>query len=172
METDGLPYIAAAGGSLISILAISRTFRWFDIGEKWLGRAVVAAAGILAGSITYFLLGFIFPLIRPDLAPQIKSAIHGGFGIGAKIISVASVACVLRFSRRKIVTTPKQPKGSVRQQLLNARAEIQRRIESLKSSPVNDYRGGIPEPDILIEGLIDKLNEIDSALATLEPDRL
>ena len=66
METDGLPYIAAAGGSLISILAISRTFRWVDIGEKWLGRAVVAAAGILAGSITYFLLGFIFPLIRPD----------------------------------------------------------------------------------------------------------
>jgi hypothetical protein len=64
-----------------------------------------------------------------------------------------------------------QPEGSVRQRLLNARAEILRHIESLKSSPVNDYRGGIPEPDILIKGLIDNLKEIDSALATLEPDR-
>jgi hypothetical protein len=170
METDGLPYIAAAGGSLISIMFIRRTFRRFDIGGKWLGRAVVAAAGILAGSITYFFLGFIFPLARPDLALQIKSAIHSGFGIGAKIISGASVACVLWFSRRKNVVAEKQPEGSVRQRLLNARADILRRIESLKLSPVHDYRGGIPEPDILIEGLREKLNEIDSAIATLEPD--
>jgi hypothetical protein len=72
METDGLPYIAAAGSSLISILVIQRTFRRFDIGGKRSGRALAAAAGILAGSITYFFLGFIFPLIRPDLAPELS----------------------------------------------------------------------------------------------------
>jgi hypothetical protein len=53
---------------------------------------------------------------------------------------------------------------------LDARTDIQQRIEVLQSSPVLSYRGGIPEPDILIEELTENLGEIESALATPEPD--
>jgi hypothetical protein len=54
---------------------------------------------------------------------------------------------------------------------LKARGDIQRRIENLKTSPVLNYRGGIPEPDLIIEELTEKLKEIEAALATLETKR-
>jgi hypothetical protein len=56
--------------------------------------------------------------------------------------------------------------GGVREQ---ARADIQQRIEDLQGSPVLNYRGGIPEPDLIIEGLREKLSEIDDALSKLGP---
>lgn len=63
-----------------------------------------------------------------------------------------------------------KPKGSIREQLLKARADIQQRIEALQSSPVSSNRGGVLESDIIIEGLAEKLREIDIALASLKSD--
>jgi hypothetical protein len=130
----------------------------------------MAGAGFLVGSIVYFVLGFIFLFIRPEHAHQIGAAIGDGFGVGFKIISAATLVCVFALSSRKNITHQKQPGGSVRQQLLNARADIQQRIEVLQSSPVHNYRGGIPLPDILIEELAENLKEIDIALAIPEPN--
>jgi hypothetical protein len=128
------------------------------------------AGAVLVGSATYFFLGFIFLLIRPEHAQEIWPAIRHGFGIGSKIILFGSIAYAFSLSRSKIIPAQQQPEGSVRQQLLNAHADIRQRIEVLQSSPVFDYRGGIPEPDILIEELAEELKEIDGALATLDPN--
>ena len=100
---ENLSYVATAGGSLISILIVRWTFHRFDIGGKRLVRGAVAGGAILVGLIAYFVLGFIFLLIRPEHAPEIGAAIGGGFGVGAKIILAATIVCVFALSRRKPV---------------------------------------------------------------------
>jgi hypothetical protein len=167
---ENLSYVATVGGSLVSILIIRWTYGHFDISGKRLVRSVVVGGAVLVGSATYFFLGFIFILIRPEHTQEILTAILHGFGIGSKIILFGSMASAFALSRPKIIPAQKQPEGSVRQRLLNARGDIRQRIEILQSSPVFDYRGGIPEPDILIEELAEELKEIDGALATLEPN--
>jgi hypothetical protein len=77
-----------------------------------LARGAVAGGAILVGWIAYFVLGFIFLLIRPEHAPQIAVAIGDGFGVGAKIILAATIVCVFALSRRKNIVHQKQSEGS------------------------------------------------------------
>jgi hypothetical protein len=137
---ENLLYVAAAGGSLVSILIIPWSYRQFDIGRKRLVRGAVVGGAILFGSVFYFFLGFIFLLIQSEHAQQIWATIGHGFGIGSKIILFASIAFALPLSRPKTIAIQKQPEGNLRQRLLNARTDIQRRIEVLRSSPVLNYR--------------------------------
>ena len=60
-----------------------------------------------------------------------------------------------------------KPEKSIRQQLLEARADIQRQIEIL-SNPIVTYRGGgPPQNDMLIADLTVTLREIEGSLADL-----
>jgi hypothetical protein len=61
------------------------------------------------------------------------------------------------------------PEKSVRRQLLEARADIQRQIEIL-SAPLVNYRGGGPPNDMLIADLTATLKEIEDSLAELGAD--
>jgi hypothetical protein len=56
---------------------------------------------------------------------------------------------------------------SVRQQLLQARADVQRQIEVLQSGPLINYRGGAPQTDTVIAKLTMTLQEIEDSLAAL-----
>ena len=167
---ENLSYVAAVAGSLVSVSIVRWTYRRFDVDGKRLLRGAVAGAAIVIGSVAYFLLGYIFLLVRPEQEQQIWAALRNGFGIGVKIILFATIVSAFWLSRPKVIATQKQPEGSVRQRLLDARADIHKRIEALQASPVLNYRGGIPQPDLLIEELVKKLDEINRALATLGPD--
>jgi hypothetical protein len=167
---ENLSYVAAVGGSVVSVLLVRWTYRRFDIGGKRLVRGVVAGGAILVGSFVYWSLSYVFVLVQPGHEQQIWAANREASGIAVKIILSATIVSALWLSRPKIVATQRQPEGSVRQRLLNGRAEILQQIENLRSSPVLNYRGGIPQPDFLIQELTKKLTEIDSALATMGPD--
>src|SRR5262249_25501523 len=86
-----------------------------------------------------------------------------------KLVMAATIAVTLHSFRPGRKPRPIDTSGSVRERLLRARAEIQQRIEGLHASPVLNYRGGIPEPDLIIEGLTERLAEIDEALSKLGP---
>lgn len=167
---QGIAYLAAIGGSIASILIARLTFRRFDIGGKRLARAAVAGGAILAGCLAYFVFGLLLLLLHPEHSQQNWSDLYGGFGGGSRIIMFATIATVLWRPRSKTKAVQNHPEQSVRERLLKARGDIQERIENLQASPVLNYRGGIPEPDIIIEELTEKLKEIDAALATPEAE--
>jgi hypothetical protein len=64
---------------------------------------------------------------------------------------------------------PKSDK-SLRQQLLDARADVKRQIEILQSGPLVNARGGGPDFEPAIAGLTATLKEIEDSLAELGED--
>ena len=63
-----------------------------------------------------------------------------------------------------------RPERNLRQQLLDARADVKRQIEILQSGPLANARGGGPDFEPAIASLTETLNEIEDSLAGLEED--
>ena len=136
---------------------------------------------MLVGCLSYFLIGFALSLMQPAHQADLLSELAQGIGFGTKIIMAATIVATFYYhgSRKKLdpmvppdaqVSDPAvPPEAGVRERLQRERADIERRIESLQASPVHDYRGGIPQPDLIIEDLREKLSEIDDALSQLGP---
>jgi len=169
LNVNDLSYLAAAAGAVSSIAAVRWSSRQLNIQDKPLLRGLAAGTAILIGCLSYFLIGFALSLVRPAHQADIFIELRQGFGFGTKIITAATIATTTFYyyhSRRK----PRPidpPEAGVRERLLRARADIQQRIDGLQASPVLNYRGGIPERDLIIEGLREKLSEIDGALLKL-----
>jgi hypothetical protein len=166
----GLSYLADAAG-VFSSIAVLRSIRGrLNNPAKPLVRGLVAAAAGLIGCLAYFLVGFALWLALPAHPADTLIELQQGFGLGSRIIMAATIAATFHYYRLRKETRPiKPPEGGVRERLLRARADIQQRIEDLRASPVLNYRGGIPQPDLIIEGLNDRLAEIDDALSKLGP---
>jgi hypothetical protein len=60
-----------------------------------------------------------------------------------------------------------KPEKSAREQLLEARADIERQIEILQAGPSFNYRGGNPQFESVILDLTATLKEIENSLADL-----
>ena len=105
-------------------------------------------------------------MARAERMHETGAAIARGLTIFAFMVIFVQAIIVSWRAKTKVVQ--KQAEGSVRERLLKTRGDIQRRIENLQTSPVFNYGGGIPEPDMIIEELAENLKEIDAALATLE----
>ena len=168
---NDVSYLASAAGAFSSIAAVRWHRNQLDVQGKPLLRGLASGMAILVGSFCYFLIGFALSLTQPAHPANLFTEVRHDFGSAAKIIIAATIAATT-FYYYRAHGKPRSvdpPEGGVRERLLRARADIQRRIEGLQSSPVLNYRGGIPQPDLIIEGLRDKLAEIDDALSKLPP---
>jgi hypothetical protein len=63
-----------------------------------------------------------------------------------------------------------KPEKSLRQQLLDARADVKRRIEILQTGPLVNARRGGPDFEPVIASLTATLKEIEDSLADLGED--
>ncbi|MGB7034165.1 MAG: hypothetical protein WBD71_01460 [Xanthobacteraceae bacterium] len=151
----------------MSVVVVRWMCRRYDVAGRRGLQALFAAIGGVAGVTAFFLLGPVFALIHPARAREIGAAIGHGARIGSAIIMVATLSCI-RFYARPKPQAPAKPKGDVREQLLKAREQIQWRIEGVQSNPQYNYRGGVPETDVIISELAEKLAEIDKVLAELD----
>ena len=173
---NGLSYVADAAGVVSSVAIVRWTRVGLNIPNKALSRALVAAIAVLIGWLAYFLVGFGLSFLQPTHQAALLTELGRDIGFATKIIMAATIAATFYYYRSrknpKLVEggiNPKPVEGDVRDRLQQARANIERRIESLQASPVNDYRGGVPQPDLIIEGLREELGEIDDALSQLGP---
>jgi hypothetical protein len=164
---EDLAYLAAFAGCVVSAFAARWIIRRSNMSSSRLKRVIAGMGGVLAGSVAYFLVGVLLALVRPEHSQQIVATIRSGYGLGSKLIMFAAI--IVTFGRVTTKTIEPQPEGDVRERLLKARSDIQSRIEGLQTHPVLDYRGGVPERDLIIEELVEKLKEIEAALATLKP---
>jgi hypothetical protein len=64
----------------------------------------------------------------------------------------------------------RSPEKSIRQQLQEAQANVQRQIEILQSGPLVNYRGGVPRTDAMLADLKATLKEIENSLVSLGKD--
>jgi hypothetical protein len=162
---DNISYVAGVGASVVfgSIL-------WWAYGrfQSRLTKVLFSVGVFIVAMVVYFALGIAFMMARPERMHETGAAIAHGLKTFAFMAIFVQATIMSRRTKTKAVQ--KQPQGSVRERLLKARGDIQGRIENLQASPVLNYRGGIPEPDMIIEGLTEKLKEIDAALATLETE--
>jgi hypothetical protein len=165
---DDISYVAAVGASIVAGLIL-----WWACGryQSRITRALFSVITIFVGFLVYFLLGILFIVMRPGIAHETGLAINHGLKVLTTMLLAVNAAILALRSKARKKAVQKQPEGDVRERLLKARGDIQRRIENLKTSPVLNYRGGIPEPDLIIEELTEKLKEIEAALATLETKR-
>lgn len=160
---DDISYVAGVGASVVFGAILWWAFGRF---QSRLKKALFHACACIVAIILYFALGIAFMMARPERMHETGAAIAHGLKIFA--FMAIFVQAIIMSWRAKTKAVQKQPEGSVRELLLNTRGDIQRRIENLQTSPVFNYRGGIPEPDIIIEELTEKLKEVDAALAALE----
>jgi hypothetical protein len=168
-DMNDLSYLAAVAGGLGAAVIIRWAFRRYAIGgsRRLLGGVVIAGASYV-GLVIYFAAGFVFVMIHPDQSQKIWAALgHGLRSSGHIVLFIAIIAGAL-FRIRATPAPPKEPEGNVRERLLKARADLEARIEQVQSSPVMNYRGGVPETDIIVEELAESLKEIDAALAAPE----
>lgn len=164
---DGLPFVAAAGGAFVSVVILRWAFCRYNIrGRRLLGGIAVAGA-LYVGCLVYFALGFLFVMIRPDHSQEVWTALRLGFRTSGSIILLTTLAASRPFWKPIEPAAPHKTGGNVRERLLKARADLEARIEQVRSSPLN-YRGGLPETDVILEELADNLSQIDAALATPE----
>jgi len=169
-DVSHISYVAGAAGAVSAIGAVRWSRYRLDIRDKPLSRGLATAAAVLVGCAAYYLIGFALSLAQPAHQAELLGELRRDFAFATKVIMAAAIAaatCYYYRSRRQ--ATPIDPSEGVRERLLRARADIQNRIEGLQASPVLNYRGGIPQPDLIIEGLRDKLSEIDDALSRLAP---
>jgi hypothetical protein len=166
---NDLSYLAAVVGGLGAAVVIRWAFRRYAIGgsRRLLGGVITAGASYV-GLVIYFAAGFVFVMIHPDQSQKIWAALgHGLRSSGHIVLFIAIIAAAL-FRVRAKPTPNKEPEPDVRRRLLQARADIEQRIERLQSRPVMNYRGGVPETDLIVEELTESLKEIDAVLATAE----
>jgi len=168
---NGLSYVADAAAVLASIAAVRWSRGHLDIHHKPLRRGLAVAAAVLIGCLCYFLVGFALSLAQPAHQADLLIELRQTFPTGVKLILGASLAAnaFCHFHARRQAAPIEPIESGVRQRLLRARADIERRIESVHASPVLDYRGGVPQTDLIVEGLRERLSEIDDALSRLEP---
>lgn len=169
-NVNDVSYVADAAGAVSAIAAVRWSRHRLDIQGKPPSRGLATAAAVLVGYASYYLIGFALSLVQPAHQADLLIELRHGFGFGTKIIMAAAItATTFYFYRSRRQARPIDPSEGVRERLLRERADIEQRIEGLQASPVLNYRGGIPQPDLIIEGLLEKLGEIDDALSKLAP---
>lgn len=166
---DDLPYLAVVGGGAVSVVLARWAFRRYDLGGRRLLGGLVVVGAVYVGCLIYFVLGFLFVMVRPDQTHEIWAALgHGLRSCGFLMLAATMAACTSFRARSKPAAPPRKPEGNVRQHLLQARGDLEARIERVRSSPVMNYRGGVAETDLIVEQLADKISEIDAVLTAPE----